>query len=212
MADAPRYLRVAQVRGVRGLDGSIRLEVLSDHPDQRFAPGSQLVFESTSRSLTIAEVTPASPGLFVRFIEVGSRLAAERLVGGYLTVPADRSASPNDRVLWDEVIGIMVRDPHGRPIGEIRDLYRAGGAEVYILSTPSGGELDLPAVSSVITEFAPREGRIIADLTGSELSERLPAKVKRRGPTKRSAGERPAQVAPKSRSGRHSQPGDRRGE
>ena len=184
MADSSTNLRVAQVRGVRGLDGSLRLEVLTDTPKLRFAPGARLFVEGSDRVLTLLEVTPSSPGLFVRFGEVQSRLAGERLVGAYLTIPAAEAQIPPERVLWDEVVGITVRDPQGVVIGEIHDLYRAGGAEVYIVHTPDGGEIDLPAVASVIVEFAPREGRIVADLTGSELTVRAAKAPRRRGPQK----------------------------
>lgn len=172
------------MRGVRGLDGSLRLEVLTDLPEQRFIPGARLSVESSDRVLTILEVTPSSPGLFVRFGEVQSRLAGERLIGAYLTIPASQVQIPSDRVLWDEVIGVTVRDPQGAVIGEIRDLYRAGGAEVYVVHTPDGGEIDLPAVAAVIIEFAPREGRIVADLAGSELTVRAAKAPRRRGPQK----------------------------
>jgi len=184
LAEATTDLRVAQVRGVRGLDGTLRLEVLTDNPELRFIPGARLSIEGSERILTLLEVTPGSPGLFIRFGEVQSRLAGERLVGAYLTVPAAEVQIPPDRVLWDEVIGVTVRDPQGEVIGEIRDLYRAGGAEVYVVHTPDGGEIDLPAVAAVIIEFAPREGRIIADLTGSEISVRAPKGPRRRGPQK----------------------------
>ncbi|MFM8915340.1 MAG: ribosome maturation factor RimM, partial [Candidatus Limnocylindrus sp.] len=184
MAEATTDLRVAQVRGIRGLDGTLRIEVLTDSPDLRFSPGARLSVEGSSRVLTLLEVSPGSPGLFIRFGEVQSRLAAEQLVGAYLTVPAAEVQIPPDRVLWDEVIGVSVRDPEGQIIGEIRDLYRAGGAEVYVVHTPDGGEIDIPAVASVIVEFAPRDGRIIADLTGSEISVRAPKGPRRRGPKK----------------------------
>jgi len=177
-------LRIAQVRGVRGLDGTLRLEVLTDLPQQRFVPGTRLPIEGSDRVLTLLEVTAGSPGLFVRFAEVQSRLAGERLVGAYLTIPAAQVQIPSDRVLWDEVIGVTVRDLQGEIIGEITDLYRAGGAEVYVVQTPDGGEIDLPAVAAVIVEFAPREGRIVADLTGSELTVRAAKVPRRRGPQK----------------------------
>jgi len=184
LADTTTDLRVAQVRGVRGLDGSLRLDVLTDSPELRFTPGARLSVEGSDRALTLLEVTPSSPGLFVRFGEVQSRLAGERLIGAYLTIPAAQVQVPSDRVLWDEVIGVTVRDPQGEIIGEIRDLYRAGGAEVYVVQTPDGGEIDLPAVAAVIVEFAPRDGRIVADLTGSELTVRAAKAPRRRGPQK----------------------------
>jgi len=211
LADATTDLRVAQVRGVRGLDGTLRLEVLTDLPEQRFLPGARLSVEGSERVLTILEVTPSSPGLFIRVGEVQSRLAGERLIGAYLTIPAAQVQIPPDRVLWDEVIGVTVRDPQGEIIGEVRDLYRAGGAEVYVVHTPDGGEIDLPAVASVIVEFAPREGRIVADLTGSELSVRAAKAPRRRGPQKTpgsvaslrsaKASRRPKQRAAKPRAG-----------
>jgi 16S rRNA processing protein RimM len=184
LAEVTTNLRVAQIRGVRGLDGSLRIEVLTDTPERRFAPGARLFVEGSDRVLTLLEVTPSSPGLFVRFGEVQSRLAGERLIGAYLTIPAAEAQIPPDRVFWDEVLGITVRDTRGEVIGEIRDLYRAGGAEVYLVRTPDGGEIDLPAVASVIVEFAPREGRIVADLTGSELAVRVAKEPRRRGPKK----------------------------
>lgn len=83
---------------------------------------------------------------------------------------------------WDEVIGVQVNDIEGAVIGTVIDCYRAGGAEVYILRTPDGGELDLPAVASIIVSFKPREGVIIADLTGSDLTPRAPKRVKQSRP------------------------------
>ena len=60
------------------------------------------------------------------------------------------------------------------------DCYRTGGAEVYILTTPDGGEIDLPAIPSIILTFKPRDGIIVADLTGSELGVRKPTVPRRR--------------------------------
>ena len=200
------------MRGVRGLDGSLRLEVLTDTPQQRFATGARLYVETSDRVLTLLEATPGSPGLFVRFEEVRSRLAGERLVGAYLTIPVAEAETTPDRVLWDEVIGITVRDPHGNVIGEIRDLYRAGGAEVYVVHTPDGGELDLPAVAAVIVEFAPREGRIVADLTGSELTVRIAKRARRRGPRKTPGSVASLRAAKASRRPRRQNPTPQAGE
>ena len=93
-------------------------------------------------------------------------------IGDGFEVAGRRGSAAHDPITWDEVIGITVRDAAGDPIGEIVDCYRAGGAEVYLLRTPDGGELDLPAVASVITAFDPRAGVIVADLSVLELEPR----------------------------------------
>jgi len=160
------------VRGLRGLDGTLRLEMLTDRPEERFAIGSILTIEGDGRTLKVDDFQPAAPGSFARFREVQSREAATPLVGRFLTVALAVAPKASDPISWDEVIGITVRDAAGDPIGEIVDCYRAGGAEVYLLRTPDGGELDLPAVASVITTFDPRAGVIVADLSVMELEPR----------------------------------------
>ena len=104
------------------------------------------------------------------------------LLGSYLSLPLAADPGEPGRVYWDEVIGVQVNDIEGAVIGTVIDCYRAGGAEVYILRTPDGGELDLPAVASIIVSFKPREGVIIADLTGSDLTPRAPKRVKQSRP------------------------------
>ena len=94
------------------------------------------------------------------------------LVGRYLTVSRSATPTASDPISWDEVIGITVRTPAGEVIGEIIDCYRAGGAEVYMVRTSEGAELDLPAVASVITTFDPRAGVIVADLTAMDIEPR----------------------------------------
>jgi 16S rRNA processing protein RimM len=159
-------LVVALVRGLHGLDGTVRVEVLTDHPEERFAPGSVLVVEGSGRALTIATAAPVQdgPGWRLRFREVGHRNAAESLRDAYLEQLVAREDSlREDEVYWHEVIGAVVSDPDGRELGVVRDVYRAGGAEVYLVSGGVAGEFDLPAVGALIREFAPREGRIVVD-------------------------------------------------
>ena len=45
---------VALVRGVHGLRGDVRVEVLTDHPENRFVPGTLLFPEGRDEPLTIA--------------------------------------------------------------------------------------------------------------------------------------------------------------
>ena len=45
---------VALVRGVHGLRGAVRVEVLTDRPEERFTPGTVLHREGSDAPLTIA--------------------------------------------------------------------------------------------------------------------------------------------------------------
>src|SRR6187551_3949775 len=79
-------LVVGLVRGVHGLNGAVRVEVLTDRPEDRFVVGTVLYREGDERPLTIAtaEAVADGPGWRIRFREVASRDGADGLRGAYL--------------------------------------------------------------------------------------------------------------------------------
>ena len=54
---------VALVRGVHGLNGAIRVEVLTDHPERRFVSGAVLHREGDARPLTISSAEAVVDGV-----------------------------------------------------------------------------------------------------------------------------------------------------
>ena len=159
-------LVVAQVRGLHGLNGAVRVEVLTDSPEARFATGSVLHREGEERPLTIVAAQPVEdgPGWRLRFREVPDRPASERLRDAYLEIEVDRSEDlAEGAAYWHEVIGSVVRDSTGAELGRVADVYRAGESEVYVVRGGAPGEFDLPAVRDVITTFAPERGEIVVD-------------------------------------------------
>jgi 16S rRNA processing protein RimM len=163
---APVRLVVAQVRGLHGLDGAVRVEVLTDRPEDRFEAGSVLHVEGDPRPLTIASAAPVEdgPGWRLRFREIPSRNAAERLRDAYLEISVDRATDLDPgAAYWHEVVGSVVRDSAGAELGRVADVYRAGENEVYVVRGGPAGEFDLPAVRDVITSFAPERGEIVVN-------------------------------------------------
>lgn len=159
-------LVVAQVRGLHGLNGAVRVEVLTDRPEARFATGSVLHVEGDARPLTIAaaQAVEDGPGWRLQFAEVPARAAAERLRDAYLEIVVDRSADLEaGAAYWHEVIGSTVRDSTGAVLGTVADVYRAGENEVYVVRGGPAGEFDMPAVRDVITTFAPERRELVVD-------------------------------------------------
>jgi 16S rRNA processing protein RimM len=121
-------------------------------------------------ALTIVEAHPANPGWILRFGEVPTREAAERLRLAYLQVeagPAD--ALPRGAYYWHEIIGVAVRDPDGAELGTVRDVYRAGGADVLEVVGGPRGDFDLPIIRPYVRILAPRRGEIVADAEALDL-------------------------------------------
>jgi 16S rRNA processing protein RimM len=161
------------VRGLHGLHGAVRVEVLTDQPEARFAAGRVLHAEGDSRPLTILGAQPIEdgPGWRIRFREVPDRAAAERLREAYLEVAVDRSADlPAGAAYWHEVVGATVKDSTGAILGKVDEVYRAGEAEVYVVRGGPAGEFDLPAIRDVITSFAPDRGELVVDESVLDLA------------------------------------------
>ena len=144
----------------------VRVEVLTDRPEARFAAGQILHRESAAAPLTIVEAAPVEdgPGWRLQFREVTSRTGAERLRDAYLETEVDRSSDLEPgAAYWHEVIGTEVRGLDGSVLGTVADVYRVGEAEVVVVSGGPAGEFDLPVVKDIVRTFAPDRGEIVVD-------------------------------------------------
>ena len=191
-------LVVALVRGVHGLRGAVRIEVLTDRPEQRFRPGVVLHREGSDAPLTIASAEPVAdgPGWRVRFREVANRDAADTLRGAYLEAVLHPTGElTRGEVYWHEVIGAAVRGLDGADLGTVQDVYRVAENEVYVVGGGPFGTFDLPAVRAFIRIFAPRRGEIVVDAAALDLQ---PPRV-RSAPGDRPRA--PRRVSRKSRTG-----------
>jgi len=160
------------VRGVHGLNGAVRVEILTDKPEARFVPGAVLYREGSDEPLTIAsaEAVADGPGWRVRFREIASREAADTLRSVYLETAIRPAADlARGEVYWHEVIGVPVRGLDGAELGVVQDIYRVAENEVYIVGGGAYGEFDLPAVRAFIRIFAPRRGEIVVDAAALDL-------------------------------------------
>jgi 16S rRNA processing protein RimM len=194
-APTTQRLVVALVRGVHGLRGAVRVEVLTDRPDERFRPGIVLHREGSDAPLTIASAEPVAdgPGWRLRFSEITSREVADGLRGLYLeTVVHPLGELARGEVYWHEVVGVTVRDLEGRDLGVVQDVYRVAENEVYIVRGEEFGTFDLPAVRAFIRVFAPRRGEIVVDADALDLQ---PPKVRRTDPDRPRAPRRRSRAA-----------------
>jgi 16S rRNA processing protein RimM len=188
---------VALVRGIHGLKGAVRVEVLTDRPEERFAPGTVLHREGREEPLTIAAAEPVAdgPGWRLRFREAPTRDVADALRGAYLeAVVLPELDLARGAYYWHEVVGAAVRGVDGAELGTVRDVYRVGETEVFEVTGGPFGAFDLPAVRAFIRVFAPRRGEIVVDAEALDLQ----------APPDPAPGERPR--APRRRTGSRARP------
>ncbi|HLO35092.1 MAG TPA: ribosome maturation factor RimM, partial [Candidatus Deferrimicrobium sp.] len=201
-------LVVALVRGVHGLRGAVRVEILTDRPEDRFAVGSVLHREGSDEPLTVtwSSVVADGPGWRLQFAEVPDRSAADELKGAYLEIDAGPDAAlPRGAYFWHEVVGTTVTSTNGTVLGTVQDVYRSGGAEVFIVSGGEYGEFDVPAVRDFVRIFAPRRGEIVVDTEALDLAppkrRRAPDDPERPRAPRRRPGSRRSKAAASPASG-----------
>jgi 16S rRNA processing protein RimM len=161
--------------------------------------------EGSDRPLTVTRSSAIAdgPGWRLQFAEIRDRAAAEALRGAYLEIAAGPDAVlPRGAYFWHEVIGSTVAATDGTVLGTVRDVYRSGGAEVYVVEGGPYGEFDVPGVRDFVRIFAPKRGEIVVDVDALDLGppnrRRAPDDPDRpRGPRRRPGPRRPkAQGSP----------------
>ncbi len=162
---------VALVRGVHGLNGALRVEVLTDRPEARFKRGATLFREGSDAPLHVIEGVPVAdgPGWRIRLAEATDRQAAEGFRNAYLEalVPADQ-APGGESWLWHEVVGLPVRGRDGEELGVVSDIYRVAENDVYVVQGPRG-EFDVPAVRDFVVALEPAGGALVVDVDALDL-------------------------------------------
>jgi 16S rRNA processing protein RimM len=89
---------------------------------------------------------------------IDSREGAEALAGRYLEVPSRELDA--DTYYWDDLVGLRVDGPEGETIGELVEVFRAGGNEVYRIVGPAGERL-VPALRGAVQSIDLEAGRVV---------------------------------------------------
>ena len=163
---------VALVRGVHGLNGALRVEVLTDHPEARFKRGATLFREGSEEPLRVVDGVPIAdgPGWRIRLAQAADRQAAEAFRGAYLEalVPAENRVASAESWLWHEVVGLPVRGRDGEDLGTVTDIYRVAENDVYLVRGPRG-EFDVPAVRDFVVSIEPHGDGLTVDVEALDL-------------------------------------------
>ncbi|MDP9860928.1 MULTISPECIES: ribosome maturation factor RimM [Streptosporangium] len=137
-------LVIGRIGRPHGLRGDVSVEVRTDDPEGRFAPGTAVATDPASTGPLVVESRRWHSGvLLVRFEGVNDRDRAEALRGTTLVIDsADIPPSEDPDEFYDhQLIGLAVVTPDGERVGEVTDVLhhgqdllvvRRGTAEVYV--------------------------------------------------------------------------------
>ena len=160
--EATPELRIGLVGKAHGLNGAVRVELLTDFPD-RFAAGNAV--EVNGKRLRIRRCEERDGGLLVSFDGVEDRNTAETLRGLYVTVPlAEARALPGDHYYHFQLVGLAVFDVVAqRTLGRVEEVLTYAANDVLRVSD---GRVDtlIPMVKQVVKRIDPAARLITVEL------------------------------------------------
>ncbi|MFG2829662.1 ribosome maturation factor RimM [Streptomyces sp. NPDC048434] len=159
-------LVVARIGRAHGIKGEVTVEVRTDEPELRLAPGAVLATEPSSVGpLTIATGRVHSGRLLLRFEGVADRTAAEALRNTLLIAEVDPEEVPEDpEEFYDhQLIDLDVVTRAGAAVGRISEISHLPYQDLLVVQRPDGSEVLIPFVSEIVPEIDLEEQRAVVD-------------------------------------------------
>ncbi|MFG2046004.1 ribosome maturation factor RimM [Micromonospora sp. NPDC048935] len=172
--------RIGKPHGVRG---EVTVEVRTDEPEARFAPGSVLRTEPGATppapatadepgvpfrlpaELTIEEARFHQGRVLIAFEGILDRNTAEALRGTLLVVDSADVTPPDDPEEFHDhqLVGLAVVTPAGERLGEVARIDHAPSSDLLVLRRPEGRTALIPFVRAIVPEVDLAGGRVIVD-------------------------------------------------
>jgi 16S rRNA processing protein RimM len=170
-------LVVGRVVRAHGVTGEVVVEVRTDDPDTRFAPGTTLRAKPSrggpERDYVVDSAREHSGRLLVRLDGVADRTAADSMRGTlFLVDSADLPPIEEPDEFYDHQLeGLQVVTTAGTPVGSVAEVLHTAAGELLSVRT-GDGEVLVPFVSAIVTavsltdqtiEIDPPEGLLELD-------------------------------------------------
>ncbi|RBY96696.1 ribosome maturation factor RimM [Blastococcus sp. TF02-8] len=159
--------RIGRPHGVRGL---ATVEVRTDDPELRFAPGSVLLTDPAERGpLTVVDKRWHSGTLLLQLVDaagnvVDVREAVDELRNTLLLVPIEDlpEIEEPDSYYDHQLVGLAARLPDGSALGEVTAV-RHEAQDLLVVRRAEGGEALVPFVSAIVPTVDIAGGFLVVD-------------------------------------------------
>ncbi|MGW4672665.1 ribosome maturation factor RimM [Streptomyces sp. NPDC004324] len=159
-------LVVARVGRAHGIKGEVTVEVRTDEPELRLAPGAVLATDPASTGpLTIETGRVHSGRLLLRFEGVRDRNAAEALRNTLLIAEVDPDEKPEDPDEYydHQLMDLDVVTKDGDEVGRITEISHLPSQDLFVVERPDGTKVLIPFVEEIVVDIDLDEQRAVID-------------------------------------------------
>jgi len=161
-----KLLTVGKIVNTHGIRGEVKVMPYSDFADQRFASKSRLhiVPEKGSPVEVTVETSRFHKNMYiVKFKELHGINEVEKFKGALLKITADlQEELPENEYYFHEIIGcrVVTDEEPGEELGVISEILTPGANDVWVVKTPKGKQILLPAIPDVVLDVD-KEAKLI---------------------------------------------------
>lgn len=162
MDDSDSRVVVGRIGRPHGIKGHVHVQVLTDLPDVRFAPGA--AFAGPAGALVVSSVRWHHGRLIASFEGVDSREAAEAVRGCVLEIDRDQVGDPGEDAWWvQDLVGLRAELTDGQLLGQVREVVHLSGQDLLAVGRVGGGEVLVPFVAVLVPLVDVAGGRLVID-------------------------------------------------
>ncbi|WP_432536848.1 ribosome maturation factor RimM [Kineococcus arenarius] len=164
---------VARIGRPHGVRGEVTLELRTDAPDERFAPGTLLRTDPLARGpLTVASARWHTGTLLVTFTGVDDRSAVEALRDTLLLTDVDEDAGAEEDAWYPHQLrGLAAVGVDGTALGTVADLLTGTAQDLLVVTGTDGREVLVPFVERLVPTVDVAGGRVVLDPPGGLFAE-----------------------------------------
>lgn len=152
--------RVGVITSTHGVKGEVKVFPTTDDP-ARFKKIKKVLMDNgkEQRELEIMQARFFKNMVILKFKGIDNINDIEKYKQAELFVTRDKAIPLKENEYYiSDLIGLSVTSDEGEDLGEIFDVMTTGANDVYVIHTPSGEEILLPAIKSCVLEVNVEEG------------------------------------------------------
>jgi 16S rRNA processing protein RimM len=159
----PGRIVVGRHAGAFGVRGEVRLKSFCAEPAA--IAGYAPLHTPDGRAFPRVRITGQAPGALVARVDgIATKEEADALRGVDLLADRDRlPLLPEDEFYQADLIGLLVQDAGGAPLGTVRAVLNHGAGDLLEVGPPGGPTILLPFTRAAVPLVDVAGGRIVAD-------------------------------------------------
>ncbi len=159
-AEQGRFLAIGEAAAPHGVQGYLRVRLLTDFPE-RFKRLRRVYVGEEHHPYDVARARVLPGQVLLKLVGIDSPEAARALAHRLIYVPEEEAVPlPEDQYYWYQIIGLEAWTPDGRFLGKVVDILTTGSNDVYVVQGPQG-EVLVPAIEDVVVAIEIENGRLI---------------------------------------------------